>query len=150
MKRLLLFAVLTAMPGIAAAQELKLPPGFTATRVSEGIANARHIAVRGNDIYVSTNSVAARPGTRAIHAIRLGPDHKPVQSTTFGNVWGGTGIRVHNGALSAASATTVWRYALGPSLVPVDELQAIVTGMQDRNNRNRILVFDESAACMWR
>ena len=70
--------------------------------------------------------------------------HKPVQSTTFGNVWGGTGIRVHNGALYAASATTVWRYALGPSLVPVDEPQAIVTGMQDRNNRNRILEFDES------
>lgn len=143
MKRLLL-AILLCLPGPLAAQELKLPPGFTATLVAEGLTNARHIAMRGNDIYVSTNHSNADPGPQAIHAIRLGADHKPVQLTTFGHVWGGTGIRIHDGALYAASATTVWRYALGPTLVPVDEPQAIVTGMQDRNNRNRILEFDES------
>src|SRR5262245_22671849 len=104
MKRLLL-AVVISFPGLAFAQDapLKLPPGFSATIVADGLVNARHIAIRGNDIYVSTNHSNADPGPQAIHAIRLGPDHKPVQVTTLGNVWGGTGIRVHDGFLYAAS-----------------------------------------------
>jgi glucose/arabinose dehydrogenase len=143
MKHLLACALL-CVPQLAIAQELKLPPGFTATLVTDGLVNARHMAIRGNDIYVSTNHTNADPGPQAIHAIRLGPDHKPVQVTTLGTVWGGTGIRVHDGALYAANATTVWRYVLDDGLVPKAAPQAIVEGMQNRNNRNRILEFDES------
>ena len=91
MKRHLL-AVIFSMPGAAFAQDapLKLPPGFTATVVADGLINARHMAIRGNDIYVSTNTSGANPKPHAIHALRLGPDHKPVQVTTFGTVYGGT------------------------------------------------------------
>jgi glucose/arabinose dehydrogenase len=149
MKHLLACALL-CVPQLAIAQELKLPPGFTATLVTDGLVNARHMAIRGNDIYVSTNHTNADPGPQAIHAIRLGPDHKPVQVTTLGTVWGGTGIRVHDGALYAANATTVWRYVLDDGLVPKAAPQAIVEGMQNRNNRNRILEFDESGMTAFR
>jgi glucose/arabinose dehydrogenase len=145
MKRLVL-ALVFSIPGAAFAQDtsIKLPPGFTATVIVDGLVNARHMAIRGNDIYVSTNHTNADPGPQAIHAIRLGSDHKLVQVTTLGNVWGGTGIRIHDGALYAANGTTVWRYQLDEGLVPKAAPQAIVEGMQNRNNRNRILAFDES------
>jgi glucose/arabinose dehydrogenase len=143
MKRILL-AVLLCASGAAGAQDLKLPPGFTATVVTDGLDNARHLAIRGNDIYVSTNSPRANPKPQAIWAVRVGPDHKAVQVTSFGNVYGGTGIRIHDGALYAASGTTVYRYALGRGLVPAGEPQVIVEGMRDQTNRNRILEFDES------
>jgi glucose/arabinose dehydrogenase len=150
MKRLLL-AFVFCIPHAMAAQPAKpvsltLPPGFTATVVADGLINARHMAIRGNDIYVSTNTSRTNPRPHAIHAIRLGPDHKPVQVTTFGDVYGGTGIRVHDGALYAASGTTVWRYQLDANLVPSEPPQAIVVGMRDQTNRNRILEFDESGS----
>ena len=91
MRRLFLLAILSGIPGLAAAQELKLPPGFTATLVTDKLANARHIAIRGNDIYISTNHTQADPGPQAIWAVRMGPDHKAAEVTSFGNVWGGTG-----------------------------------------------------------
>jgi glucose/arabinose dehydrogenase len=144
MKRLLLSAVLFALPGIAAAQELKLPPGFTATLVTDGLANARHIAVRGNDIYVSTNTTRTVTRPQAIWAVRMGLDHKAAQVTSFGNVWGGTGIRIHDGALYAANGTSVYRYTLGTGLVPAGEPQLILDGMKNQDNRNRIIEFDES------
>jgi glucose/arabinose dehydrogenase len=144
MRRLFLLAILSGIPGLAAAQELKLPPGFTATLVTDKLANARHIAIRGNDIYISTNHTQADPGPQAIWAVRMGPDHKAAEVTSFGNVWGGTGIRIHDGALYAASATSVWRYVLDDGLVPKAAPQLILDGMQNRNNRNRIIDFDES------
>ncbi len=146
MKRLLACTLLCvpAVADFAAAQDLTLPPGFSATLVADGLTNARHIAVRGRDIYVSTNTTNTNATPQAIWAVRMGPDHKAQQVTSFGTVWGGTGIRVQDGALYAASGTTVWRYLLDDGLVPKAAPVAIVEGMQNRNNRNRILAFDES------
>ena len=143
MKRLLLAALLLA-PRTIAAQELNLPPGFTATVVTDGLVNARHLAVRGNDIYISTNSTPAKPEPQAIWAVRMGPDHKATEVTSFGKVFGGTGIEIHEGALYAANGTSIYRYALGPALVPSGEPQLVADGMPDERNRNRILAFDDS------
>lgn len=147
MKRAIVFAlvscVVAAAPLATWAQALNLPPGFTATLVAEGLTNARHLAVRGDDVYVSTNSTAAQPGPRGIWAVHMGPDHKAAQVAHFGDVFGGTGIAIHDGALYASSDTTVWRYALGAELVPAAQPTAIVVGMPKEDNRNRILAFDD-------
>lgn len=143
MKPWLLLALLL-FPRIVVAQQLKLPPGFTATVVADGLVNARHIAVRGSDIYISTNSVPTKPEPQAIWAVRMGPDHKAAEVTSFGKVFGGTGIEIHGGALYAASGTSIYRYELGAGLVPTAEPQLVADGMPDERNRNRILAFDDS------
>jgi glucose/arabinose dehydrogenase len=144
MKRVVFSALLALMPQASAGQELQLPPGFAATLVTDGLVNARHVAIRGRDIYVSTNSTRANPKPQAIWAVRMGKDYKAEQVASFGAVFGGTGIGVHNNALYAANGTTVYRYPLGEGLIPGEPPQIIVDGMQDQANRNRILAFDES------
>src|SRR5690242_20446425 len=96
------FAVTVAMPVVSAAwadepDGLILPPGFHATVVADGLGSIRHLAVRGNgDIFVSTRHAANQP-SNGIIALRLGPDHKAVQTTHFSEVDQGTGIRFHLG-----------------------------------------------------
>jgi glucose/arabinose dehydrogenase len=132
-----------ALPALAAEPDgLKLPPGFHAEVVADGLAGARHIAIRANgDIYVSTNTPRGQQPI-GIYALRPGADHKatPVR---FSTVTGGTGIRIRDGALYAASGTTVWRFDFrGDELVPAAAPRAVVEGMPDENGRNRILAFD--------
>ena len=83
----------------------------------KGWAPIRHMALRGNDIYVSTRHAPDQPSVGII-ALRLAPDHKPLQTEHFGSVDGGTGIRIHNGALYASSGSGVYRFALDDMLVP--------------------------------
>jgi glucose/arabinose dehydrogenase len=140
-----LFLVGLCCPFSAIAAEpdgLKLPPGFHAEIVADGLTGARHIAVGANgDIYVSTNTPRGQKPV-GIYALRPGADHtaKPV---AFSSVAGGTGIRIHDGALYAATGTTVWRFDFnGDELVPTAPPRAVVEGMPNENNRNRILAFD--------
>ena len=75
MKKMLLISalMLAAAPALAAEPDgLTLPPGFHATVVAEGVGPARHMAMRGNDIYVSTRHAPNQPST-GIVALRLGP-----------------------------------------------------------------------------
>ena len=133
----------SCLPAVAAEPDgLVLPPGFHAVVVADGLAGARHIAVRGNgDIYVSTNVARGQP-PRGIYALRTGPDHTAT-AVTFSTISGGTGIRMQGGALYAASGTTVYRFALdGEALVPSAPPQVVVSGMPDENGRNRIIRFD--------
>src|SRR5665213_4202704 len=91
---------------------LTLPPGFHASVVAEGLGAIRHMAIRANgDIYVSTRHGRDAAATGII-ALRLGPDHKPVQTEHFSTVDGGTGIRIYQGALYAASGTGIYRFAM--------------------------------------
>jgi glucose/arabinose dehydrogenase len=142
--RLLPLLALLCCCGSALAAEpdgLRLPPGFHATVVADGLAGARHVAVRPNgDIYISTNTPRGQP-PRGIYALRPGVDHT-AKVVTFSTVSGGTGIGVRDGALYAATGTTVWRFALDDALVPTAAPQAMVEGMPDENGRNRILRFD--------
>jgi len=143
--RRFLASVLLCLSGPALAQApdgLGLPPGFHAEVVADGLAGARHIAVRANgDIYISTNTPGGQKPL-GIYALRPGADHT-ARAVSFSTVTGGTGIRIRDGALYAANGTTVWRFDFhGDELVPTAPPRTVVAGMADENNRNRILAFD--------
>jgi glucose/arabinose dehydrogenase len=125
-----------AAPALAAEPDgLVLPPGFHARIVADGLGAIRHIAIRDNgDIYVSTRHGRDQP-SMGIMAVRLGPDHKAVQIEHFSSVDQGTGIRIHNGALYAASGTGIYRFPLNSeALVPTAAPQAIVDGLAVSNH----------------
>lgn len=130
--------LLAAAPALAAEPDgLILPQGFHATVVADGLGPIRHMAVRGNgDIYVSTRHGRDQPSVGII-ALRLGPDHKAVRTEHFavGTVDQGTGIRIHDGALYAASGTGIYRFALtGDALVPTAPGDVIVGGLTATNH----------------
>ena len=138
--RLLAALMLAAAPAFAgdvrAAEPdgLILPPGFHASVVAEGLGPIRHMAVSDKgDIYVSTRHGKDQPSVGII-ALRLGADHKPVQTEHFGTVDQGTGIRVYKGALYAASGTGVYRFALTDALVPTAQPELIVDGLTATNH----------------
>jgi len=144
-------AVLAGWTFIAADEPdgLKLPSGFHATVVAEGLGAIRHLAVRDNgDIYVSTPRDQKGLGTGGgIIALRLDAAHKAVDVQHFGSIDGGTGIRFHNGALYATSPSGIYRFAFtGNALVPAKDPDTIVDGMPTTfpgfNRANRPLAFD--------
>ena len=111
-------ALLAAAPALAAEPDgLILPDGFHASVVAEGLGPIRHMALRGNDIYVSTRHGPTAPSV-GIVALRLGPDHKVLQTDHIAGVDQGTGIRVYKGYLYAATGPGVVRIALDDKLVP--------------------------------
>ena len=127
--------------------DLKLPDGFHATVVAEGLGQIRHLTVRDNgDIYVSTPKDKDGKGGGII-ALRLDASHKADQIEHFGSVDGGSGIRFSNGALYAASPDGVYRFAFsGKALVPTKEPEAIVEGTPADhpgfNRANRPITLD--------
>ena len=126
--------MLSAVPAFADEPDgLTLPKGFHAQVVAEGLGSIRHMALRGNDIYVSTRHGASQPSLGII-ALRLAPDHKPLQTGHFGSVDQGSGIRIHNGMLYAASGSGVYRFALDDMLVPKGAPELIVDGLPGGNH----------------
>jgi glucose/arabinose dehydrogenase len=127
-------AILMAAPALAAEPDgLTLPPGFHASVVADGLGPIRHMALRGNDIYVSTRHGRDAPSV-GIVALRLGPDHKVLQTEHIAGIDQGTGIRVYKGALYAANGTGVVRIALGDTLVPTAAPETIVDGLAATNH----------------
>ena len=127
-------ALLAAAPALAAEPDgLTLPPGFHASVVADGLGPIRHMAVRGNDLYVSTRHGPTAPSVGII-ALRLGPDHKPVQTEHIAGADQGTGIRIHKGMLYAATGTGVVRFELGDGLVPAGAPETIVDGLAPTNH----------------
>jgi glucose/arabinose dehydrogenase len=114
---------------------LTLPPGFHASVVAEGVGQVRHMAIRGNgDIYLSTNHKRDAV-SNGIIALRLGPDHKAVQTEHFGTLDQGTGIRIYKNGLYAASGTGIYRFTLdGDALVPTAPPDSIVDGLAVSNH----------------
>jgi glucose/arabinose dehydrogenase len=148
MKRALaaaLFLACATAPALAAEPDgLTLPPGFHATVVAEGLGAVRHLAVRGNgDIYLSTGRGTSPQGGPGIIALHLGPDHKADRIEHFGVVDGGTGIRIWHGALYAASASRVYRFAFhGDALVPDSEPVVIVDAIPKSREFNHPIAID--------
>src|SRR5579871_3749824 len=128
---------------------LRLPPGFHAAVVSDGLGAIRHIAVRANgDLYMSTarDQQGNGKGTGII-AVRLDSSHKAAHVEHFSSVDGGTGIRSYNGALYASSPSAIYRFAFtGDELVPTKQPETIVDGMPAEhpgfNRANRPIAFD--------
>jgi len=146
MKHLFLSAAVLALAAAPAfAQEadgLKLPPGFHATMVADGLTGARHMAFGPNGIlYVSTQVARTQP-TVGIYALHLDSHHKADKTEKFGTVNAGTGIRVYKGGLYAASPTTVFRYTLDKNAVPAGEPVAVIDGMPSTGSGTHPIAFD--------
>src|SRR3981189_562961 len=136
MKTSLLVSALlfTASPVLAAEPEgLARPPGFHASVVADGLGPIRHMALRGNDIYVSTRHGANAPSV-GIVALRLGPDHKVLQTEHIAGIDQGTGIKVYKGYLYAATGPGIVRIALDDMLVPKAAPETIVDGLTATNH----------------
>ena len=136
MKKTLLLStlVLAATPALAAEPDgLILPEGFHATVVADNLGPIRHMALRGNDIYVSTRHGPNAPSV-GIVALRLGPDHKPVQTEHIAGIDQGTGIAVYKGHLYAATGPSIVRIALDDKLVPSAAPETIVDGLTATNH----------------
>jgi glucose/arabinose dehydrogenase len=140
--------ILAATPVLAQTEPdgLKLPPGFHASVVAEGLGAIRHLAVRDNgDLYVSTARARTGIGGGVI-AIKMKPDHTAGETQHFGIVDGGTGIRFYHDALYATSPSRIWRIALpkgGLVPKPGEEPAVIVDGMPALSGSgNRQIAFD--------
>src|SRR5690349_7021579 len=132
-------ALMAAAPALAAEPDgLVLPSGFHATVVADNLGPIRHMALRGNDIYISTRHGPNAPSV-GIVALRLGPDHKPVQTEHIANIDQGTGIKVYKNYLYAATGPGVVRIPLDDKLVPSAAPETIVDGMAPTNHP---LAFD--------
>jgi glucose/arabinose dehydrogenase len=137
MKKTLLvstFLLAAAAPALAAEPDgLTLPSGFHATVVADGLGPIRHMALRGNDLYVSTRHGPNAPSV-GIVALRLGPDHKPLQTEHIAGIDQGTGIKVYKNYLYAATGPGVVRIPLDDKLVPSAAPETIVDGMAATNH----------------
>ena len=141
----ILLLSIAVTPALADESGLTLPSGFHATIVADGLgAGARHVAVRSNgDIYVSTRRDRQQASPVGVIALKLDRDHKVVETQHFGNVDGGTGMRLYNGALYVASQTTLYRYKFkGNELVPSAPPDVMVDGMPSTGHTNIGIAFD--------
>ncbi len=122
---------------------LILPAGFHASVVADAIGPARHLAFRANgDLYVSTRHGGDAAPTGVI-ALRLGPDHRPIEVEHFSTVENGTGIRFDRDTLYASSPTAVYRFQFaGKELVPLAPPQVVVEAMPSGGFANRPLALD--------
>lgn len=111
---------------------LKLPAGFGALKVADGIGRARHIAVTAQgDVYVKLMRVA--DGKGIVRLRDTNGDGKAEDISSMGN-YGGTGIAIKNGYLYASSDEEVFRYKLDAKGDVVSPLQPekIITGLINR------------------
>ena len=127
-------ALMAAAPALAQEPDgLILPKGFHATVVAENLGPIRHMALRGHDIYVSTRHGQNQPSV-GIVALRLGPDHKPMQTDKIPGLDQGTGIAVYKNFLYTATGTSVVRIPLDDYLVPKSAPETIVEGLTATNH----------------
>lgn len=127
-------ALMAAAPALAQEPDgLILPKGFHATVVAENLGPIRHMALRGRDIYVSTRHGQNQPSV-GIVALRLGQDHKPMQTDKIPGLDQGTGIAVYKNFLYTATGTSVVRIPLDDYLVPKSAPETIVEGLTQTNH----------------
>ncbi|MVT08043.1 PQQ-dependent sugar dehydrogenase [Chitinophaga tropicalis] len=124
---------------------LKLPAGFGALVVADGLGRARHIAVTSKgDIYVKLDR--AKDGKGIIFLEDSNGDGKSDKQTGFGN-FGGTGIYVKGDYLYASSNTDVYRYKLDAAqkITDTQNPENIVTGLINRRqHESKSLVLDDA------
>lgn len=112
---------------------LKLPAGFSALKVAEGLGRARHIAVTAQgDIYVKLMGRVAE-GKAVLRLRDRNGDGKAEEISGMGN-YGGTGIAIKNGYLYASSDEEVFRYKLNEKGEVISPMQPekIITGLINR------------------
>ena len=138
--KLLVSLAITVSAGLAPAAEdpaLKLPAGFTATVVHEGLGAARHLAVdSAGDIYV-----AGRNGLMALRDTN--GDGKADVTTPFGDVKG-TGVQLHGDWLYVSDNVGIYRYALkNDELEPAAARETVVSGFpMERQHADKTFALD--------
>ncbi len=124
---------------------LKLPAGFGALKVADGLSKPRHIAVSPQgDLFVKLNGkLSAGKGVLRLHDTK--GDGKPDETTGFGN-YTGTGITIKNGYLYASSDQEVFRYKLNDKGEVIDgSEQKIITGLINRHqHESKSVVLDDA------
>ena len=139
--KLLVSLAITMSAGLAPAADdpaLKLPAGFTATVVHEGLGAARHLAVdSAGDIYV-----AGRNGMMALRDTN--GDGKADMTTPFGDVKG-TGVQLHGNWLYVSDNVGVYRYALkNDELAPAAARETVVSGFpMERQHADKTFALDD-------
>jgi glucose/arabinose dehydrogenase len=122
---------------LAAEGDLKLPAGFTATVVQEGLGAGRHLAVAANgDIYL-----ASRNGLVAMRD--KNGDGKVDETAPFGDVKG-TGVRLYKNWVYASDNVGVYRYALKRGeLAPSAPKETVVSGFPvERQHADKTFALD--------
>jgi len=112
---------------------LKLPAGFGALKVMEGLGEARHITVTPQgDIYVKLSALKSGKGIYYLHDAN--GDGKTETKSSFGS-FTGTGIAIKNGYLYASSDEEVFRYKLDAAnkIIDPDKPEKIITGLLQRH-----------------
>lgn len=125
-----------ALPAFAAEPDgLRLPPGFHATIVSEGLGNqVRHMAFAGaSRLYVSTERQTKDAPNAGIIALHLNANHVADKVEHFSTIDDGTAIAFAKGALYASSPTAIYRFAIsGRTLTPSAPPEIIVDNVPGR------------------
>ena len=119
--------------GIAKDTSIKLPAGFSAGVVTEGLGKARHIAIAPNGVvFVKLGNLKDGKGIYRLQDTT--GDGKPDRITGFGN-YAGTGIAISKGYLYASSDEEVYRYKLDDNynVINPDSPEKIITGLIDRH-----------------
>jgi len=112
---------------------IKLPSGFSATIVIEGLGKARHIAVAPNGV-VFVKLGHLKDGKGIYRLQDTNGDGKPDQIASFGT-FAGTGIAIKKGYLYASSDEDVYRFKLDDNfnVTNPDNPEKIVTGLINRH-----------------
>jgi glucose/arabinose dehydrogenase len=129
-------AAMIAGTAQAADDGLKLPAGFTATVVQEGLGAGRHLVVAANgDIYL-----ASRKG---LTAMRVDKSGKAVEAKPFGDVQG-TEVRIFGDWLYVSDDVGVYRYALKKGeLAPSGTRETVVAGFpKERQHSDKTFALD--------
>ena len=124
---------------------IKLPVGFQASVIADGLGGARHIAVAANgDVYVKLSRL--KEGKGIIRLRDANKDDIYEQQSAFGN-YPGTGIYVRNGYLYASSNTDVYRYKIQETgeILNTEEPELLVTGLVAKGrDESKSIVVDDS------
>ena len=129
----------------SAATRLQLPPGFTATIVSQGLPGARHIAInKQGGLYVKLSKL--KDGKGIIYLKDTNGDGRFVEQAAFGD-YPGTGIYIRDQYLYASSNDDVYRYTLDDKgeVTNPDSPEKIIVGLvnRKRDNSKSIAVDDK-------
>lgn len=122
---------------------LKLPAGFTAVKIAEGLGAARHLAVTSaGDVFIKLDNLKDGKGIYWLHDSNN--DGKADETLGFGN-FTGTGLYISNHYLYASSNTDVYRYKLDDNDQPIDtnNPEHIISGLLSRGeHESKSIVLD--------
>jgi glucose/arabinose dehydrogenase len=128
--------VAAALPALADEPDgLRLPPGFHASVVADGLGDSvRHMAFGdANRLYVSTERQTKESPNAGVIALHLDAKHAADKTAHFSSFDNGTAIAVYKGGLYTSSEDTLYRFALKPGeLVPSAAPEVIVSGLPGR------------------